>query len=47
MGLPVIGNIVSDEFSLNALWIGLAAAAGFIIIGLLLDKKGVDKDVQC
>jgi len=44
IGLPVVGNMLSDKFSWKVLATGLVAAFGFFIIGYLLDKKEVNKD---
>ena len=44
LGLTVIGNLISDNFSLKAFGIGLITAGGFLFIGYMLDKKEVDKD---
>ncbi|HZX47707.1 MAG TPA: hypothetical protein VFF47_00640 [Nitrospirota bacterium] len=44
IGLTVIGNLISDKFSLLALCIGLISAIGLLFSGYKLDQKEVKKD---
>ena len=44
MGLAVVGNFISDKFSLKALWIGLVCTLIFLIFGHLLDRLEVNKN---
>ena len=44
MGFTVVGNFVSNKFSLKTLLIGLVAALIFLIFGHLLDRLEVDKN---
>ena len=46
IGLPVLGNVLSDKFSVKALWIGVMSASVFLVVGLLLDRWEVDKNVR-
>ena len=38
-----IRNVLSDKFSVKALWIGVVSAVAFLVVGLLLDRWGVNK----
>ena len=44
MGLAVIGNLISDKFSLTALCIGFICTLIFLIFGYLLDKEEVEQN---
>lgn len=46
MGLMVIGNLISDKFSKHTFGIGMIATCGFLIMGLLIDRMEVNKDVK-
>ena len=46
LGLMVIGNLISDTFSEQTFGIGLAATCGFLVMGLLIDRLEVNKDVK-
>jgi hypothetical protein len=37
--VPIVGNALSDTFSLKAFWLGLAAALSLPLLGFLLDRK--------
>lgn len=41
MGVAVVGNMLSDKFSLLAWFIGVVTAFVFLIFGYLMDKKEV------
>lgn len=45
MGLAVIGNVVSDQFSIINFLIGLSVACVFFIMGVFIDRMEVNKDV--
>lgn len=47
MGLAVIGNLVSDKFSIYTFLLGLIAVLSFLIIGLFIDRKEVNNNVEC
>ncbi|MBI4689000.1 MAG: hypothetical protein HY754_01810 [Nitrospirae bacterium] len=36
---PLLGNLLSDKFSIYAFWFGLISAFIFLIVGYVLDKK--------
>jgi hypothetical protein len=40
VAVPVIGNIMSDRFSLLVFWAGIIGADIFLILGHFLDKGG-------
>ncbi len=46
VGLPVLGNVLSDKFSIKTLWIGVIIALVFLVIGLLLDRWEVNNNVR-
>lgn len=41
MGIAVIGNLISEQFSSKALWIGLGVAVIFLMFGYILDRLEV------
>lgn len=45
VSLTVVGNILSDEISIKAIWIGSIIAIICLIIGFLLDRLEVNKNV--
>ena len=46
MGLAVVGNLLSDKFSRNTFWIGIITTSVFLIMGFLIDRTEVNKDVR-
>ena len=46
LSLTVIGNILSDEISIQAIWIGSIIAIICLISGFLLDRLEVNKNVK-
>ena len=46
MSFAVIGNFLSDKFSKHTFWIGLIATCVFLVMGLLIDRTEVNKDVK-
>lgn len=46
MGVAVIGNLISDQFSSKALWIGLGVAVIFLIFGNILDRLEASNNDQ-
>jgi len=39
VAVPIVGNALSDIFSLKAFWLGLAAVLSLLLLGFLLDRK--------
>ena len=44
VAVPILGNSLSEGFSLRAFWMGIGAAMGFLILGLVLDQKGKENE---
>ncbi|MBI5194538.1 MAG: hypothetical protein HZA08_14025 [Nitrospirae bacterium] len=44
MGVAVVGNLVSDQYSFKALWIGLITAMILMISGFIIDRMEVSKN---
>ena len=44
IGLPVLGNVLSDKFSIKTLWIGVVIAMVLLVVGFLLDRWEVNKN---
>ena len=44
MGVAVVGNFISNKFSLKTLWIGLVVALIFLTFGHLLDREVNNND---
>ncbi|MEW6246833.1 MAG: DUF6722 family protein [Nitrospirota bacterium] len=39
VAVPILGNSLSEHFSLTAFWLGIAAATIFLLLGFLLDRR--------
>lgn len=46
IGLPVLGNVLSDKFSFKTLWIGVVIALILLVVGFLLDRLEVNENVR-
>ncbi|MDD5435152.1 MAG: hypothetical protein PH343_06960 [Nitrospira sp.] len=44
IGVAVVGNLLSDQYSFKAFWIGLITAMITMIIGFIIDRMEVSKN---
>jgi len=39
IAVSILGNALSERFSLRAFWLGIGAAVIFLLLGYLLDQR--------